>query len=159
MRLAIFGIATAIAVAVTSPGQAAHFSRSVPADTTAEARRRMVQELLDRLGDRDTLPVDSVYDVEVIDGSMPARKFLALMDSYGAALGVGCTYCHVPGRYSREDSLQKEVTRKMVTMMDSINFRFLKAIRNMTDSNVRIDCVTCHRGHVKPLLSLDSAAT
>ncbi len=157
MRLAILGVATAIALAITSPGQAARFSRPVPADTTAEARHRLVQALLDRLGDRDTLPVDSVYDVEVIDGSMPARKFLALMDRYGAALGVNCTYCHVPGRYSREDSVQKEVTRKMVTMMDTINIRFLRAIPKMSDTGVRIDCVTCHRGQLKPTLSIDTA--
>ncbi len=158
MRLAILGVATAIAVAITSPGQAARFPGTVPADTTAEARHQLVQELLNRLGDRDTLPVDSVYDVEVIDGSMPARKFLALMDSYGAALGVNCTYCHVPGRYSREDSVQKEVTRKMVTMMDTINVHFLGTIRNLSDTGVRIDCVTCHRGHIRPTLSPDTVA-
>ena len=159
MRLAITALATAIAIVVTSPGQAARVPQRTSADTTAEARHRLAEEELNRIGDRDTFPADSVFDLEVITG-VTGRQLITMMDvDFGGGLGVNCTYCHVPGRYSREDSAQKEITRKMVLMVDTINLKLLKAIPGLSDSTARVNCVTCHRGHIKPALSLDSAGT
>jgi Photosynthetic reaction centre cytochrome C subunit len=157
MRLVIATLATVFAVVITSPGQAGRVPRGAAADTTAEARHRLAQEELNRIGDRDTFPADSVFDLEVITG-LNGRQVIVMMDEdFGGGLGVNCTYCHVPGRYSREDSAQKEITRKMVLMVDTINLKLLKAIPGLSDTNPRVNCVTCHQGHIAPPLSLDTA--
>src|ERR1019366_9742272 len=122
MRAAVLAITlTLIGSAGTTPVRRILDPRPAQ-DTVAEARHRMAQGLLDRLGDRSTLRADSVWtDLQVL-GAFKAGQLVRMMDEgFGRALGVGCNYCHVPGRFGREDSTRKQVARDMWKMMGLIN--------------------------------------
>jgi hypothetical protein len=55
-----------------------------------------------------------------------------------------CAYCHVEDR-SSDEKKPKQVARRMVTMMRSINATF-------PDGQQHVTCYTCHRGSTTPLM-------
>lgn len=72
----------------------------------------------------------------------PSELF-PLMQNYAMSLGVRCNHCHVQGDFASDEKPQKEVARKMITMLDDINGKFM-------DSKVHVGCYTCHRGKTEP---------
>ena len=76
----------------------------------------------------------------------------AAMGAFRAALGVQCTYCHVPGDFASDENPKKNVARMMLTMVHDINGRF------PADAKVHVTCYTCHRGATTPLESAPPAA-
>jgi len=72
----------------------------------------------------------------------------ATMQGFVAALGLlekgTCAYCHVEDR-SSDEKKPKQVARRMVTMMRSINATF-------PDGQQHVTCYTCHRGTTTPLM-------
>ena len=90
----------------------------------------------------------------------PAPKNLKLLDaktdimfhmqSFASALGVQCTYCHVPGDFAADTNPKKEIARKMISMVRLIDTSFPSSTGVFPDGYHEVDCSTCHRGSVKP---------
>src|SRR5262245_39801324 len=63
-------------------------------------------------------------NVQVLKG-IPVNDFMGTMGIFSAALGMSCEDCHRSGDSSWEnyatDSPRKQMARRMVTMMDTIN--------------------------------------
>src|SRR5438132_295731 len=63
------------------------------------------------------------------------------MQNFAKSLGVTCTYCHAGADYASDENPKKDVARKMVTMVKTINKDFLGG---------KAACVLCHRGSAVP---------
>jgi hypothetical protein len=162
MRYALLAFAVALAARMNASSYAgSHPHLRIELDTTAAARDRMAQIMLDSLGSRGSEPAESIWpDLKTGLRRVPARNLIAIMNlGYGRSLGVTCNFCHVPGHYEREDSAWKQVARDMAAMAARINQELLASIPNLKCPNPIINCTTCHRGQVKPALNLDSART
>ena len=87
-----------------------------------------------------------------------------VMRTFSKSLGVRCDHCHVgtpqPGKpfpkfdFTSDDKPEKNIARKMMVMVDSINNSFISKMG--ADDFERISCVTCHMGNLKPMVSVDS---
>src|SRR4029453_2224374 len=73
-----------------------------------------------------------------------------VMQSFNEALGVQCTYCHVQGDFAADGNPKKEMARKMIGMVRVIDTSFSSANGVFPDGYHEVDCLTCHRGSVKP---------
>jgi photosynthetic reaction center cytochrome c subunit len=80
---------------------------------------------------------------------IPAAEVHPAMEYITTALGVGCGYCHVPGKFDSDDKKEKNVARSMIRMTMALNNTVFDAKREIT-------CYTCHRGAAKasPTLAL-----
>lgn len=155
--------AVAVAVAVTlavvgisafaSAGGAAAVVAQPPTqqqDTAAASRQRVADSLIASLGDRASLPADSVFkDIRILKG-MPAANLIRVMNlGYGRALGANCTHCHTAGNFA-EDTREKRIAREMVRMNAAINTEYVRKIPELRTPNAVVNCSTCHRGSVRP---------
>ncbi len=66
-----------------------------------------------------------------------------IMTGFQTALGVECSYCHVPGDFASDTNPKKQTARNMISMMRDINYRF-------PDAKLHVTCYTCHRGQTTP---------
>jgi len=92
--------------------------------------------------------------------AQPAGKNLKLLDpksdisfvmqSFNEALGVQCTYCHAEGDFAADGNPKKEMARKMIGMVRLIDTSFPSSAGVFPDGYHEVDCMTCHRGSVKP---------
>jgi hypothetical protein len=80
----------------------------------------------------------------------PKSDLLFTMRSFNEALGVQCTYCHVQGDFSADTNPKKEIARKMIAMGRIIADSFPSSLGVFPDGYHEVDCLTCHRGNVKP---------
>jgi hypothetical protein len=90
----------------------------------------------------------------------PAPKNLKLLDAksdvpfamqmFNEALGVQCTYCHTEGDFAADGNPKKEMARKMIAMVRLIDTSFPSSAGVFPDGYHEVDCITCHRGSVKP---------
>jgi hypothetical protein len=93
-------------------------------------------------------------------GPAPAYKNLKLlapmsdipfiMRSFNEALGVQCVHCHVEGDFAAESNPKKETARRMIGMVRVIDTSFPSSNGVFPDGYHEVDCLTCHRGAVKP---------
>jgi hypothetical protein len=79
-----------------------------------------------------------------------------VMQSFNEALGVQCTYCHVQGDFAADTNPKKEVARKMIAMVRLIDTSFPSSVGAFPDGYHEVDCITCHRGNVKPEIQAPS---
>jgi hypothetical protein len=75
---------------------------------------------------------------------------LFIMRSFNEALGVQCTYCHVQGDFAADTNPKKDIARKMIAMGRLIDDSFPSSAGMFPDGYHEVDCLTCHRGSVKP---------
>ena len=73
-----------------------------------------------------------------------------IMLFFNEALGVQCTYCHVQGDLAADDNPKKEMARRMINMVRVIDTSFPSGNGVFPDGYHEVDCLTCHRGSVKP---------
>jgi hypothetical protein len=73
-----------------------------------------------------------------------------IMLNFNEALGVQCTYCHVQGDFAADGNDKKEMARRMISMVRIIDTSFPSANGVFPDGYHEVDCLTCHRGSVKP---------
>jgi photosynthetic reaction center cytochrome c subunit len=57
---------------------------------------------------------------------------------------VQCGFCHVENHFDQDDKKPKQIARKMMQMMASIN-------QQNFDSHRKVTCNTCHRGAPRPI--------
>ena len=80
----------------------------------------------------------------------PKADLLFIMQSFNEALGVQCTYCHVQGDFAADTNPKKEMARKMIAMGRLIDTSFPSSAGVFPEGYHEVDCLTCHRGSVKP---------
>lgn len=106
-------------------------------------------------------------NLTVLPKSTSGADVKKIMKVFTKSLGVKCDFCHVgvpqEGKpypkfdFAADDKTEKKIARKMMAMVDSININF---ISKMGESDFeQITCVTCHMGHSKPMVSVDSLMT
>lgn len=84
----------------------------------------------------------------------------SIMENYEKALGVECSFCHAKSKtdpnqwnYASDEKPEKEITRKMMKMVEKINLDFFDyQMIYSFDELVAVNCVTCHRGTPRPEL-------
>jgi hypothetical protein len=82
-----------------------------------------------------------------------------VMDSWKAALGVKCNFCHAPSKDSTNHHLdfpsdekpEKNIARHMFKMTGKINKKYFNFEKDEKGDPIPvISCVTCHRGNPHP---------
>lgn len=79
--------------------------------------------------------------IEAMKG-VPAAEVHPAMEYITTALGVGCGYCHVIGKFDLDDKREKHVARSMIAMTMALN-------KTVFDGKREITCYTCHHGLAK----------
>ncbi len=65
-----------------------------------------------------------------------------------ASLGVKCSYCHNVRDFASDEKKEKEITRQMMIMTNSINKSTMTPL-----AYEPVNCWTCHQGNTNPLRS------
>ena len=139
-------------IAVAAPLAAQANQDSLKAD-----RAKHVADVREAIKGRENLPGDSVFKNLKMFGGMPADRLLRIMEAgWSPALGVSCDHCHVIGEWDKDDKRPKQVARDMSAMARAINTDLLRKIPNLESATPTVNCVTCHRGAVKPATSLEA---
>ncbi len=82
-----------------------------------------------------------------------------IMDSWKAALGVKCGFCHAPSKDSTSHHLdfasdakpEKDIARHMYRMTAKINKKYFSFDKDDKGQVIpAISCMTCHRGNPHP---------
>lgn len=122
---------------------------------TQQINKRFVQQISERIADRQNEPAEQVFkNIQQFKG-VPAGRLLLIMNlGYSRALGVTCTHCHVEQDFSSEDKRPKRAAREMAVMHRMINEQ-LKKMENLETKveDRAINCTTCHRGAINPMAS------
>ncbi|HTW59059.1 MAG TPA: c-type cytochrome [Terriglobales bacterium] len=82
-------------------------------------------------------------NIQVLKG-VPADELIPTMQFITASLGVECEFCHVQGAFEKDDKKPKQIARKMMEMMFSIN-------ADNFDRHREVTCYSCHRGSIRPV--------
>lgn len=82
---------------------------------------------------------------------IPADQLIPSMQFISASLGVECDFCHVEHAFDKDDKKPKQIARKMMGMMITIN-------QENFDSHKEVTCYSCHRGQAMPV-GIPSVAT
>ncbi len=102
-------------------------------------------------------------NLKVLPKNISHDDLIKVMREFTASLGVKCIACHVgtptaDGKmdfdFASDAKPEKETARQMMKMVTAINGKYLKKIGG--GHFEEISCVTCHRGNVKPMVSVDS---
>jgi len=84
-------------------------------------------------------------NLQVLPADIPQARLIAIMRDWGQALGVQCSYCHVPGNFASDANPHKNIARGMVRMTNRINNELLPPVVGVAEQP-RVTCATCHRG-------------
>jgi hypothetical protein len=82
-------------------------------------------------------------NIQVLKG-LPADQLIPAMQFITFSLGVECSFCHVENHFDQDDKKPKQIARKMMQMMTTIN-------QENFDSHRMVTCNTCHRGNPRPV--------
>jgi Photosynthetic reaction centre cytochrome C subunit len=92
------------------------------------------------------LAEDVFKNVQLLKG-IPVKEFMNTMGFFSAATNLNCIDCHSPQNESLEgyaiDTPLKQTTRKMITMVETLNKANFGGQRKVT-------CYTCHRATDRP---------
>jgi len=80
-----------------------------------------------------------------------------MISDFEDGLGVGCNFCHAPGKtegeldYASDAKPEKEIARAMMRTTIGINKKYFKVKRPMIGSDaLTVTCNTCHNGVAFP---------
>src|SRR5712691_6525091 len=103
--------------------------------------------LAQQAGGRGAAPPPAPKNLKLLAPDSDIRFF---MQNFNEALGVQCTYCHVEGDFAADTNPKKEMARKMIAMVRLIDTSFPSSAGVFPVGYHEVDCITCHRGSVKP---------
>jgi hypothetical protein len=103
-------------------------------------------------------------NLKILPNDISHDELIKTMKGFSMALGVHCTECHAAAASSTTDKPhldfasdakpEKTTARNMMRMVTTINHKYLGKMDNgMLE---QINCVTCHNGHLKPMVNVDS---
>jgi Photosynthetic reaction centre cytochrome C subunit len=104
---------------------------------------------------------DKPQNLKILPKNISSEELHDLMKVYAKSLGVRCNHCHAQKKddakkldFASDEKPEKAIARKMMNMTTAINKKYISKI---ADHNLEhIACVTCHMGHIKPVISVDS---
>jgi len=114
---------------------------------------------------RPSTPADRPLDdkpkrnLKILPKDISDEDLDKVMDSWKAALGVKCNFCHAPSKDSTSHKLdfssdakpEKEIARHMFKMTAKINKKYFSFNKNEQGAVMpAISCITCHRGNAHP---------
>lgn len=162
-RLVITGIAillfAALAAAYATSSAANQHATKPAAATSAEVfdERQALAALRQSIQGRESEPARKVFRNVKHLGDMPADRLLRVMEfGYSRSLGVSCDHCHVATDWASDEKDAKRIARAMATMAKELNESTLAEIPELVERKPKstVNCTTCHRGEIKPALSL-----
>ncbi|MDP2955261.1 MAG: c-type cytochrome [Longimicrobiales bacterium] len=119
--------------------------------------------LLPMLGVGALLPVaasaqEAPENLQVLPKDMTRQQVNQVMRGFTAGLGVRCSACHVGEEgqplntydFASDDKPMKLKAREMLRMSAAINDTYLAELPERREPNVRVTCITCHRGVTRP---------
>ena len=97
-------------------------------------------------------------NLQVLPKDMTRQQVTQVMRGFTAALGVRCSTCHVGEEgqplntydFASDDKPMKLKAREMLRMSTAINDTYLAELPERREPNVRVTCITCHRGVTRP---------
>lgn len=117
-------------------------------DSLEKDRAKYIALITESIKGKEKIAVDSVFpDLKVL-GGFPAENLVFAMNAWSRGLGVSCGHCHNTGNFSSDEKQKKEIAREMVKMGNMISEK-LKTINGLSDRPI-VNCITCHRGELKP---------
>jgi hypothetical protein len=87
--------------------------------------------------------VQKFKNIQVLK-DIPADQLIPAMQFMSTSLGVECEFCHVEHDRDKDDKKTKQIARKMIAMMITIN-------ADNFDGEREVTCYSCHRGAVHPV--------
>ena len=108
----------------------------------------------------------SPKNLQVLPKDISPSELDSQMRRFKLALGVECSHCHVGTDDRRLTDFDfpsdakdpKRIAREMVRMVAAINTMVSSLNRAPGHQAVEVTCVTCHRGHFRPLMIKDVLA-
>jgi hypothetical protein len=148
---------TAAAPAGAPPGAGGRASitpeeRAARRDSIARLRASAVREVMASIAGRENEPAGQVFRNVQFMKDVPAGRFIVAMDStFGRALSVNCSSCHVVTDWAADTRPNKGRTLIMLEMVRAINTQHLSKMPAGRGGNTpTIGCMTCHRGNANP---------
>ncbi len=89
-------------------------------------------------------------NLQVLPEEWTRQQVVQVMRNFTAALGARCSDCHEQGDDASDAKPMKEQARAMMRMTTAINDTHLAGLPGRDEPNVRVTCVTCHRGVTRP---------
>jgi len=103
------------------------------------------------------LPYHHSENLKVLPKDISDAKLDSMMQSYTAALGVQCSFCHTPAQntdsldYVSDTNPMKDNARGMMKMVIDINKTYFYFDKNTKPEYLNvIHCKTCHKGEPIP---------
>ncbi len=96
------------------------------------------------------LSQEAPRNLQVLPKEWTRQQVIQVMRSFTAALGARCSDCHVEDDDASDAKPMKEQARSMMRMTMAINDDHLAALPGRDEPNVRVTCITCHRGVPRP---------
>ena len=101
---------------------------------------------------------DEFSNLMVLNKKISKGELVGVMKSWTNALGVRCNYCHVGGsarsldgmEFEKDDKQAKKTARLMMSMVSNINREFIGKVEGTSNTEMKVACVTCHRGQTHP---------
>ncbi len=117
-------------------------------DSLEKDRAKYIALVSESIKGKEKMPVDSVFSNLKVLGGFPAENLVFAMRAWSRALGVSCGYCHNTENFADDTKQKKGIAREMVSMGDMISEK-LKTINGLSENPI-VNCITCHRGELKP---------
>lgn len=100
---------------------------------------------------------DKFENLEVLPKDISKPALIGTMRGMASALGVRCKYCHVgPDNlqgmdFATDKRQSKQTARRMMLMVKAINEEHLAGLETSSETTVKVECKTCHRGIAIPI--------
>src|SRR5256884_9975592 len=98
-------------------------------------------------GQRGGAPLPPPKNLKLLD---PKTDIRFVMQGFNEALGVQCTHCHVQGDFAADMKPEKEMARKMISMVRLIDTTFPSSAGVFPDGYNEVNCSKCNGGNEKP---------
>jgi len=104
-----------------------------------------------------TEPNDRIYkNLKVLPKDITKPQMDSVMQSFTAALGVKCNFCHVRTAdntdwdFPSDANKHKLISRDMMKMTNKINKKYFDMTGKGLNASLMVTCYTCHNGKPEP---------
>jgi Na+-transporting NADH:ubiquinone oxidoreductase subunit NqrC len=99
-------------------------------------------------------------NLKVLPKNIQKRQMDSVMNTFTAALGVKCNFCHVrledeqkTWDFASDNNNHKKIARDMMRMTQKLNQKYfdVKNAKSLT-ADLEVTCYTCHNGKAHPAI-------